>query len=287
MKPLKEMLKSKKVEDETNGIPNMAHYSGSEHLPWNEIPLGLGVNGEVLWNVQKSPHMLVSGATGSGKSVLQRTVFLHLLQHSDRWGFIGVDLKRVELSPYSKYKDIVLGIGTDFEDGVELVRFANNMMNERYKMMEELGVNNFIDLPNPPKAILLMVDEATMLLSPSGIKSDEGKEIDALKAETSILLENIARLGSASGIYLLLALQRPDATVIKGELKNNFDARVACGCMEPIPSMMILDSSSATDTPVIRGRAIYKVGETETEFQMFCASPSWGDEYLESKKEMV
>ena len=265
-------------------LPKKADYQGSGKHPWNEIPLGLGIDGDVCWDVTVAPHMLVCGPTGSGKSVFQRNVFLHLLQNSDRWSFIGVDPKRVELSPYSKYKDIVLGIGTDLEDGVELVRFADNMMNERYKMMEELGVNNFIDLPNPPKAILLMVDETTMFLSPSGIKSDEGKEIDALKAEASILLGNIARLGRASGIYLLLALQRPDATVIKGELKNNLDARVACGRMDSTPSMMVLDSIAATILPKIKGRGVYREAGIEQQFQGFFAPQSWGDEYLEQKK---
>lgn len=264
-------------------LPKKASYPGSGDHPWNEIPLGAGIDGDVCWDVTVAPHMLVCGPTGSGKSVFQRNVFFHLLQYSDRWSFIGIDPKRVELSPYSKYKDIVLGIGTDLEDGVELVRFADNMMNERYKMMEDMGVNNFVDLPNPPKAILIMIDETTMFLSPSGIKSDEGKEIDALKAEASILLGNIARLGRAAGVFSLLALQRPDATVIKGELKNNLDARVACGRMDSTPSMMVLDSIAATLLPKVKGRGVYREAGREMQFQGFFAPQSWADEYLEKR----
>ena len=264
-------------------LPQSVFYPGSGNHPWSEIPLGTGLDGDVCWDVRKAPHMLVCGPTGSGKSVLQRNVFLHLLQHSDRWSFIGIDLKHVELSPYSKYEDIVLGIGTKMEDSVELVRLANKTMNERYKMMEDMGVYSFVDLPNPPKAILIMIDETTMLLSPSDIKSDEGKEIDALKAEASILLGNIARLGRAAGVFSLLALQRPDATVIKGELKSNLTARVACGRMDSTPSMMVLDSIAATLLPNIKGRGIYREAGREMQFQMFYAPQSWADEYLEKR----
>ena len=262
----------------------MLNYPGSEKQPWNEIPIGEGANGVVTWDVTKAPHMLVCGPTGTGKSVLQRNIFFHLVQHSDRWSFIGVDPKRVELKPYAKYTDTVLGIGTNLEDGVELVRFADNLMNERYEMMENLGVNNFVDLPDPSdKAILVMVDETFMFLSPSGVKSDEGKEMDALKAEAAVLLGNIARLGRASGVHLLLATQRPDATVIKGELKNNLDARIACGRMDQTPSMMVLDSIGATLLPPIKGRGVVRQNSEEEQFQGYFAEQSWIDDWLERK----
>lgn len=259
-------------------------YPGSGDLPWNKIPIGEGAEGTVCWDVTQAPHMLACGPTGAGKSVLQRNIFFHLVQHSDRWSFIGVDPKRVELKPYAKYTDTVLGIGTNLEDGVELVRFADNLMNERYQMMEELEVNNFVDLPDPPKAVFIMVDETFMFLSPGGVKSDEGKEQDALKAEAAVLLGNIARLGRASGIHLLLATQRPDATVIKGELKNNLDARIACGYMDQTPSMMVLDSIGATLLPPIRGRGVFRQNSAEEQFQGYFSPQSWIDEWLEKNK---
>ena len=261
-------------------LPRNAPYPGSKDQAWNTIPLGEGSEGPVTWDVSSAPHLLVCGPTGTGKSVLQRNIFFHLVQHQDRWGFIGVDPKRVELKPYAKYTDTVLGIGTNLEDGVELVRFADNLMNERYEMMENMGVNNFMDLASPPKAILVMVDETFMFLSPGGIKSDEGKEMDALKAEAAVLLGNIARLGRAAGIHLLLATQRPDATVIKGELKNNLDARIACGRMDQTPSMMVLDSIGATLLPPIKGRGVLRQHSTEQQFQGYFAEQSWIDEWL-------
>lgn len=265
-------------------LPKNAPYPGSGDLPWNMIPIGEGASGPVCWDVTKAPHMLVCGPTGTGKSVLQRNVFFHLVQHSDRWSFIGVDPKRVELKPYAKYTDTVLGIGTNLEDGVELVRFADKLMNERYEMMEEVGVNNFIDLADPPKAVFIMVDETFMFLSPSGVKSDEGKEQDALKAEAAVLLGNIARLGRAAGVHLLLATQRPDATVIKGELKNNLDARIACGRMDQTPSMMVLDSIGATLLPPIKGRGVIRQNSQEEQFQGYFAEQSWIDEWLVRNK---
>lgn len=265
-------------------LPKNAPYPGSGDQPWNKIPVGEGAEGAVCWDVTQAPHMLVCGPTGTGKSVLQRNIFFHLVQHSDRWSFIGIDPKRVELKPYAKYTDTVLGIGTNLEDGVELVRFADNLMNERYQMMEDMGENNFMDLPDPPKAIFIMVDETFMFLSPSGVKSDEGKEMDELKAEAAVLLGNIARLGRASGVHLLLATQRPDATVIKGELKNNLDARIACGRMDQTPSMMVLDSIGATLLPPIRGRGVFRQNSQEEQFQGYFAPQSWIDEWIQKKK---
>lgn len=275
----------KEAEEGRNDLrlPKKVSYPGSGSHPWNEIPLGFGINGDICWDVLEAPHMLLYGPTGSGKSVIQRNVFFHLLQYSDRWSFIGIDPKRVELSTYSKYKDVVLDIGTDLEDNVELVRVANKMMNERYETMEDMGVNNFEDLPSPPKSLLVMVDDTTMLLSSNGIKSGESEEDDALKSEASMLLENIARLGRAAGVFLLLALQRPDATIITG-IKNNLNARVACGRMDSSSSMMVLDSVAATVLPNIRGRGIYREAGREVQFQSFFAPQSWADEYLEKRE---
>ena len=98
-----------------------------------------------------------------------------------------------------------------------------------------------------------------------------------------MLLENIARLGRAAGVFLLLALQRPDATIITG-IKNNLNARVACGRMDSSSSMMVLDSVAATVLPNIRGRGIYREAGREVQFQSFFAPQSWADEYLEKRE---
>ena len=262
-------------------IPTMAHYPGSADREWNEIPIGLGANGEVVWDIKTVPHALITGTTGGGKSTIQRNLIFHCIQHSDRWSFLGVDVKRVELKPYKQYDSAVVGIATNVEDGVEICRFARDEMMDRYEKMEELGVNHFLDLPNPPKALMVMIDESYMFLAPSGIKTDEGKAEDEIKGEASKILGDIARLGRASGVHLVLATQRPDAKVIYGELKQNLAARIAAGRMDSIASSMTLDNENATRLPGgIKGRGFYQqFGEGE-QFQGYFAPQDWIDKWL-------
>jgi hypothetical protein len=220
-------------------------------------------------------------------SVLQRNLIFHCIQHNDMWRFLGVDVKRVELTPFKRYTQTVLGIGANLEDGVDIVRYAKKVMESRYERMEEAGVNHFKDLIDPSTgkphyAIMLMVDEAFMFMSPEGNKSDEGKVRDQLHAEGSSILGDIARLGRAAGIHLVLATQRPDATVIKGELKANLDIRIAAGRLDSTPSMMVLDSGAATMLPGdIKGRGIVRFGGEQQQFQGYYADQDWIDEWLE------
>lgn len=262
-------------------IPTKAMYEGSADRPWNEIPLGLGAAGEIVWDVTKEPHALVCGKTGGGKSVAQRNIIFHTIQHNDKWCFLGVDPKRVELKPYKKYTNTVLGIATTLEDEVEVIRYAKEEMMRRFQAMEDLGVNHFKDLPNPPRAIMLMVDEAYQLMAPEGIKTDEGKENDNLHGEASMLIGEIARLGRAAGVHLTLAMQRPDAIVLKGELKNNLDVRVAAGRLDSTPSAMVLDSGAATRVPGdIKGRGVVRIGGDVEQYQGYFAEQNWIDGWL-------
>lgn len=213
-------------------------------------------------------------------SVLQRNIVFHTIQHNDRWRFLGVDLKRVELTPYNKYKKTVMGIATDVEQGVAVLKYAYNEMMDRYKAMEDMGVNNVMDMADPPYCILLMIDEATMFLGASGSKTDEGKAEDALKGEASDLVGKILRLGRASGVHMLIAMQRPDATVLRGEFKANMDVRMAAGRMDSTPSAMVLDSGEAVNLPGIRGRGLIRVGGSLTTFQGYFAPQDWIDEFI-------
>lgn len=218
-------------------------------------------------------------------SVLQRNLVFHCIQHNDMWRFLGVDVKRVELTPFKRYSKTVLGIGANLEDGVEIVRYAKEVMETRYEEMENKGVNHFKDLKDengkPPYAVMLMVDEAFMFLSPEGAKTDEGKMRDQLHGEASVMIGEIARLGRASGVHLVLATQRPDATVIRGELKANLDIRIAAGRLDATPSSMVLDSGAATQLPGhIKGRGIVRFGGEQEQFQGYYADQDWIEEWL-------
>jgi hypothetical protein len=264
-------------------VPNLKtllEYPGSADAKWSVFPMGETKAGVASYDVGVFPHVLIGGPSGTGKSVLQRNIVFHVIQHNDRWRFLGVDLKRVELTPYNKYKKTVKGIATDVEQGLEVLKYAYNDMMDRYKMMEERNVNNLMDLDDPPYCLLIMVDEATMFLGASGSKTDEGKAEDAMKGEAADLVGKILRLGRAAGVHMVIAMQRPDATVLRGEFKANMDVRLAAGRMDSTPSSMILDSGEAVNLPGIRGRGVLRVGGSLDIFQGYFAKQDWIDSYI-------
>lgn len=128
----------------------------------------------------------VGGETGDAilthNSVVQRNIIFGTILRPDAWRFLGVDLKKVELSAYRAYSNVVLGIATELEDALQVLRFAQQTMMKRYAEMEQLGINNFLDLPEKSQALMVMVDELGELISPSGVK--------ALSEHTKIPLPN-------------------------------------------------------------------------------------------------
>lgn len=261
-------------------LETMIKYPGSASRPWNEIPLGKNMHGEFVWDVSKVPHALISGTTGAGKSTIQNNIIYHCIQHPDKWAFLGIDVKRVEFSRFKKYEPTVSGIALDIADGLEILRYANDEMMDRYDEMEASSIRNFRDLPNPPKALMIMIDETYSFLAPSKGSTDEAKETDAMQGEASVLCGKIARLGRAAGVHLILATQRPDATVIYGELKQNLGMRIAAGRADTTASRMTLDNDKATTLPGIRGRGYAQVDGVGEPFQGYYAGDDWADEYL-------
>lgn len=217
-------------------------------------------------------------------SVAQRNIILGCVLRPESWRFLGIDLKRVELSSWRAYSNVVLGIATNIEDALTVLRFAQQTMMKRYSELEQLGLNNFLDLPQKGQALMVMVDEAGELLSPSGVKTEEGKAEDELKGEAAMIIGSIARLGRAAGVHLVIATQRPDATIISGETKANLGVRVNCGRTDSNASSMILGNAEGTRVKANpRGRLYLRIYGAGDHGQGFFASPDWIDEYLASK----
>lgn len=262
-------------------LPTLAAYPGPGPQ-WDKFRLGVAEGGrEAVWDVSTYPHVLLAGPTGVGKSTLQRTILFHALVHADTWRIVGVDPKRVEMGWLRKYPNVPR-IALNLEDGVQAVQDVRDEMMRRYEEMETAGVNHFQKLRIPPPAVLLMIDETYNFLAPEGIKSEEGKERDALHARATTMLGEIARLGRAAGVHLALATQRPDAKVIPGELKANCDARIAAGRMDTTPSLMVLDDEAATRLPKIKGRGLLRLGAEMLEYQGYLAEQDWFDHYQQT-----
>lgn len=270
-------------------LPNNVPYPFPDRHPWDKFPLGKTFGDEeVVWDVSSAPHMLVTGTTGSGKSVTQRTILLHTMQ-SPNWRVLLIDPKRVELNQYEGHPNVIR-LATEIDEAYAIFQQLEQEMMNRYARMKESQVNHFNSLPTVPPAILLMVDEVFSLLElvAGASKTDPViKEQNEMKAGMVLLIGKIARLGRAAGIHMVLATQRPDAKVLPGEVKANLDARIAQGRMDKTPSLMALDSLHATELPNIKGRAVARLGNEYVEFQAYFLAPENLPEFLELSSMIV
>lgn len=217
-------------------------------------------------------------------SVIQRNIIFGCILRPASWRFIGIDLKKVELSAFRAYSNVVLGIATELEDALTVLRFGQATMMKRYQEMEAVGENDFINMPDHGPALMIMVDEAGELLSASGIKTDEGKHDDELKGEAQMIIGSVARLGRAAGVHLVIATQRPDATLIPGETKANLGCRINAGRTDSNASNMILGNGEGTRVkPFPPGRLYIRIYSNGDHGQGFYADPRWIDDYLKEQ----
>jgi S-DNA-T family DNA segregation ATPase FtsK/SpoIIIE len=282
---LRELLEREGLipKDKSRILPDRAFYSDSpSHKIWNHFPIGIdGNDEEVIWDPTVSPNLLLAGSTGSGKSVVQRNIIFHCIQNSDKWTVVGIDLKRVELSEYKKYGSTVESIAVTLEDAVASIADIHQRMFARYAEMEKQGANNYRDLTDPPRALMLVIDEAYILLAPTGNQTSEERAKDALREEMGKKLEDIARLGRAAGIHLSISSQRPDATVFGGEFRQNLSTRIAVGRMSPPASAITLDNDQATKIyGPVKGRGYFQTYGEGAYFQSYFAPMNWLDEWL-------
>lgn len=212
-------------------------------------PRGVFVSDSLL----NMPHLLVAGATGSGKSVFMHNAIVSLAMNGGAC-FRLIDLKRVELSVYNGC-NFVIGKKciTDYESAATVLENEVLEMESRYKLMEKYNARNYKQLP-PNKALLarvIVIDElADLLLNKTTRKS----------VENSIV--RIAQLGRAAGCHLILATQRPSREVITGLIKANIPARLAFKTSTAIDSRVI----GINGAELLRGRGdcLYMGGELAT-----------------------
>lgn len=207
-----------------------------------ELVLGESLTGPVTVNLAHIPHILLGGSTGSGKSVLLKLLLMQSLRKgaevyiADFKG--GVDFPEVwheKCRMCFTEKDLLHIL----DQLVETLEFRKALLAESgCANLDEYNRLTGSELPR----VVFACDEVAEVLDKSG-RSKEDKE---LLGQIESRLATIARLGRAFGIHLILATQRPDATIIPGQIKNNLDFRV-CGRADNVLSMIILDNTSAAD----------------------------------------
>lgn len=192
----------------------------------------------LVLDVAAMPHLLIAGATGSGKSVCINSLVASLLmtRPPDQLRMIMVDPKRVELTPFNGIPHLVMPVIVEPDEVQPALRGLINEMTRRYKMMEDLGVRNIAGYnsksPEPMSFLVLIVDELADLMMTGGLEVEQQ-------------LVRLAQLGRAAGIHMVLATQRPSVKVVTGLLKANVPARVAFAVASQVDSRVILDSGGA------------------------------------------
>ncbi len=203
------------------------------------LALGQGTGGDpVVADLKELPHLLIAGATGSGKSVCINSVIssLILTRPPDRLRLLLVDPKRVELTPFNGIPHLLAPVVVETEEVLRVLDALLAEMFRRYKLMEELKVRN-IDGYNhkassPFPYLVLIIDELADLMMSA-----------ANEAEQSLV--RLAQLGRATGIHLILATQRPSVNVVTGLLKANVPSRIAFAVASQVDSRVILDGAGA------------------------------------------
>ena len=214
-------------------------FTGSGPL---NIILGRDVTGEpIMANIDKMPHLLIAGATGSGKSIFANSLIVSLLYKNspETLRLILIDPKRVELSNYNGIPHLIAPVITDGKKAVGVFRWAIQEMEHRYEVLLNANVrdiksynkNRKESVPAMPY-LLIIVDELADLMAAYG------REI-----ETSVV--RLAQMSRATGIHLVLATQRPSVEVITGLIKANITSRAALQVASQIDSRTILDTAGA------------------------------------------
>ena len=203
------------------------------------IALGKGSGGDnITIDLTKMPHLLIAGATGSGKSVCMNAVVSSLIysRSPDQLRLLLVDPKRVELTQYNGIPHMVTPVIVELDAVAKVFRGIINEMFKRYKLLESHSVRNISELnkkfSNALPYLVIVIDELADLMMTSGIE-----------IERSIC--RLAQLGRATGIHLVIATQRPSVDVVTGLIKSNFPSRVSFSVSSSIDSRTILDTTGA------------------------------------------
>ena len=216
----------------------------TEHRSNTAFALGRDIGGRnIVGDIERLPHVLIAGTTGSGKSVCTNSLIISLLYKStpDEVRFIMVDPKMVELAPYNGIPHLLIPVVTDPKKAAGALQWAVFEMMKRYKTFSEHGVKKLEEFNRLAKAdetlepmpsVVVVIDELADLML-----------VAAKEVEESIC--RVAQMGRAAGMHLVIATQRPSADVITGLMKANIPSRVAFAVASSLESRIILDTTGA------------------------------------------
>ncbi len=206
--------------------------------------LGADVSGKpVFFDIEKMPHLLVAGTTGSGKSVCINSIIMSILYHAkpEEVKLLLIDPKKVEFKVYKDTPHLSCRIVSDPKKAAGALNTAVNEMEKRFELIEEVGVRNITgyneatkndpDKPYMPRMVIVIDEFADLMMT--------------AKDEVETAVVRIAQKARAAGIHLIIGTQRPSVDVITGLIKANIPSRIAFTVMSGVDSRTILDTVGA------------------------------------------
>lgn len=256
----------------------MKSMSGSleieEKISWSDeyidpqegvVCIGESETQKIKIDLNKSPHLLSAGETGSGKSVIVRCILWQLISQ----GAIAymVDFKGgVEFGlQYEKIGQVI----TEVDEAEALFASLVEENSRRLKLLRENQVKNIAEYnakcSGSLRRIVVVIDELAELMDKTGVDDEKKEKLTRIEG----YLSTLARLSRATGINLLIATQRPDAKVITGQIKNNVPVRICGRFADAKASEIVLSNTKAKDLDPIKGRFLFKLGADTIEFQAY------------------
>jgi S-DNA-T family DNA segregation ATPase FtsK/SpoIIIE len=204
------------------------------------LALGKGAGGEtVAGDLSKMPHLLIAGATGSGKTVCLNSIIACLLMQNtpDELQLLLVDPKRVELTPFNTIPHLTTPVIVTAKKAVATLKWLSREMDERYHKLAAAGARNIEDYNKNREGgrlpyMILVIDELADLMMADPEEVESG-------------ITRLAQMARATGIHLVIATQRPSVDVVTGLIKANFPTRISFAVASQIDSRTILDSAGA------------------------------------------
>ncbi|MFC1932148.1 DNA translocase FtsK [Chloroflexota bacterium] len=223
------------------GVIETSIFQKTEARSKLSLALGKGAGGEaVAADLAKMPHLLIAGATGSGKTVCLDALICCLLLYNTPYDvqFIMIDPKRVELTMFNSIPHLATPVIVDADKALDVLRWLSQEMNRRYEKLSKAVVRNIEGYNKNRQGVekmpylVLIIDELADLMMTGG---DEVEHI----------LCRLAQLSRAVGIHLVVATQRPSVDVVTGLIKANFPTRISFAVSSQVDSRTILDGGGA------------------------------------------
>ena len=253
-------------------IPKMVNFHELyAHIkePYSFI-IGQSINGTIVQKIQSLPHLLISGATGGGKSVFFRSTMLSLLKSSPHIQLYLLDMKRgVEVKEFAAMPNV--RTAKSEQEAKLILKSLVVEMHRRYKILEQSGHKSIDPVRDKLDLIVIGIDEAAALF---GKKSG---------VPASSHVGELARLARAAGIHLIISTQKPVKEAISTEILDNLAGRMTFRMTSVAASSAALGKNTAQNLPAIEGRAVWSNGSEQRQVQ----APYVNDELIDTELEMI